>query len=66
MRELKKYVAWKADQNCNPIDGTDRIFSGVSKRTIIKHLAYEEKVLHNHNDMVVRLTDGTMWCVSEY
>lgn len=62
---LKKYNAWKAKSNCEPIEGTDRILTGFSKRSIIKHLAFEEGVEYKHNDMIVKLQDGTIWCVSE-
>ena len=65
METQHKYNAWKAKSNCEPIEGTDRIFTGVSKRSIIKHLAFEEGVEHHHNDMIVRCKDGTVWCVSQ-
>ncbi len=39
--------------------------AGVSKRAIIKHLAFEEGVEHRHDDMIVRCKDGKMWCVSQ-
>lgn len=60
-----KYNAWKAKSNGEPIEGTDRILTGVSKRSIIKHLAFEEGVEYQHNDMIVRCKDGTTWCVSQ-
>lgn len=41
---MKKYNVWKADSNGNPIEGTDRVISGISKRAMIKHLAHEEGV----------------------
>ena len=62
---MKRYNAWKADEKCNPIEGTDRILVGQSKRAVIKHLADEEGVKHQHNDMIVRCKDGTIWCVSQ-
>jgi hypothetical protein len=62
----KNYLAWKAKANGDPIDGTDRILTGASKREIIKHLAFEEGVKHQHNDMIVKLNDGTMWCVKQF
>jgi hypothetical protein len=65
MDSLKKYNAWLADKNCEPIPGTDKILTGRSKRAVIKHLAYEEGVEHKHNDMIVRLPNGNCWCVSE-
>lgn len=61
---MKKYDVWKADKNGNPIDGTDRVIKAKSKRDVIKHLAHEEGVEHNHNDMVVQCNDGTLWCCS--
>ena len=61
---MNKYNAWKVDKNGDPIEGTDRLLNGISKRAIIKHLAFEEGVEHLHNDMIVRCKDGTMWCVS--
>ena len=60
---MNRYNAWKSKPNGYPIEGTDRIFTGVSKRAIIKHLAYEEGVEHKHNDVIVRCKDGTMWSV---
>jgi hypothetical protein len=65
MKTQHKYNAWKAKPNSEPIDGTDRILIGVSKRAIIKYLAYEEGVEYQHNDMIVRCKDGTIWCVSK-
>lgn len=62
---MNRYNAWKAKPNCEPIEGTDRILTGVSKRAILKHLAYEEKVEYQHNDMIVRCKDGNMWCVTK-
>lgn len=59
-----RYLAWKSDSSCNPIAGTDRILEGKSVRWILQHLAYEEKVEHNHNDVIVRCKDGTFWNVS--
>lgn len=59
------YNAWKANSNCEPIEGTDRTLTCESKRAVIKHLAFEEGVEHKHNDMLVRCKDGTIWCVSK-
>jgi hypothetical protein len=62
----KKYHAWKAKAStCEPIEGTDRILKGKSKRAVLDHLAYEENVVRQHYSLVVRCTDGTFWCVSE-
>jgi len=63
--KLNRYNAWKADSKCNPIPDTDRIFTGKSKRAVVKHLAYEEGVEHLHNDSTVKCKDGTIWCVSK-
>jgi hypothetical protein len=63
--QRQKYNAWKAKSNGEPIEGTDRILTGVSKRAIIKHLAFEEGVEHRRDDMIVRCKDGKMWCVSQ-
>lgn len=65
MEAQHKYNAWKAKSNGDPIEGTDRILTGVSKRMIIKHLAFEEGVEYQHNDMIVKCKDGTIWCVSK-
>lgn len=65
MKPQNKYQAWKAGPKCEPIEGTDRILTGESKRAVLKHLAYEEGVEHMHNDMIVRCKDGTMWLVSK-
>jgi len=65
METQYKYNAWKAKTNGDPIEGTDRILTGVSKREIIKHLAFEEGVEYQHNDMTVRCKDGTIWCASK-
>ena len=43
----------------------DRVFTGKSKRDVIKHLAFEEGVEHKHNDVIVKCKDGTIWCVSK-
>ena len=64
METQHKYNAWKAKSNGDPIEGTDRIFTGISKRAVIKHLAFQEGVKSRHNDMMVRCKDGTVWHVS--
>lgn len=66
MKTVHKYNAWKAKSNGEPIEGTDRILLGVSLRMVIKHLANEEGVEYNHNDMIVRCKDTTLWCVSKF
>lgn len=63
--QTNRYNAWKADSKCEPIPDTDRVFTGKSKRDVIKHLAFEEGVEHKHNDVIVKCKDGTIWCVSK-
>ncbi len=63
MKTLKTYYAWKATSKGEPIENTDRKLTGTSKRAVLAHLAYEEKVPHNQNDMVVQLPNGDFWCV---
>jgi hypothetical protein len=65
MKKQNKYNAWKAKSNGDPIEGTDRVLIGTSKRAIIKHLAHEESVEHNHNDLSVKLPNGDRWHVSK-
>ena len=66
MVTVKKYHAWKAKANtCEPVEGTDRILTGKSKRAILDHLAYEENVVRQHHSLVVRCNDATFWCVSK-
>lgn len=65
MMETNRYNAWKSNQKGEPIEGTDRILTGSSKRSILKHLAYEEGVEHQHNDVIIRCQDGTTWHVSK-
>jgi hypothetical protein len=61
---MKKYNAWKANSKCEPIEGTDRILLGENKRNVLRHLAYEEGVEYKHGDLIVKLPNGEMWCVS--
>jgi hypothetical protein len=63
--QLNRYNAWKADSKCEPIPDTDRVFTGKSKRAVVKHLAYEEGVENMHNDILVKCKDGTTWFVSK-
>jgi len=60
-----KYNAWKADAKSNPIEGTDKIFLAKTKRAVLRHIAYEEGVDYQHNDVCVRCKDGTTWCVKK-
>ena len=65
METKQKYNAWKALPNGEPVEGTDKILVGVSKRAIMKHLAYEEGVEYKHNDLSVLCKDGTTWHASK-
>ena len=65
MKKQYKYNAWKAKPNCDPIEGTDKILSGTSKRATLDHLAFEEGVKRGHNEMLVRCNDGMLWFVSK-
>ena len=65
MEKQHKYNAWKADKNCNPIEGTDRIFTAKSKRSVIKHLAHEEGVEILPGALIVKCKDGTFWNASK-
>ena len=62
-QEQYKYYAWLSDKDSNPIEGSDRIISGPSKRWILEMIAYENKVEHLHNSPIVRLPNGDVWCV---
>jgi hypothetical protein len=62
----KKFNVWRADANCNPIESTDKVYVGPSKRWIMKHIAYENGVKINHGDLIVRLPNGEMYCASEF
>ena len=64
-KQQYRYQAWKAQPNCDPIEGTDRILTGTSKRAILRHLAYEEGVEYEHSGIRVKCKDGTMWFVSK-
>jgi hypothetical protein len=63
--EEYKYNAWKAKANGEPIMGTDKTYIGVSKRAVLKHLAFEEKVPYENSGTIVRCNNGDMWCVSK-
>jgi hypothetical protein len=62
---MPKYNAWKADAKCDPIEGTDRVLEGPSKRWVAAHIAAEEKVTITPGAQIVRLLDGTFWCISK-
>ena len=42
METLNRYNVCKTNKNCEPIEGSDRIITGVSRRAIATHLANEE------------------------
>lgn len=60
---IKRYPCWKADSKGNPIEGTDRIIVGTSKRSVVRHLAHESTVDWKQGDLLVRLANGDCWCV---
>jgi len=64
-KELKRYCAWKTDKDGNPIEGEEKYYTGVSKRRVLNHIAYENNIPYHHNPILVRLNDGTMWFVSQ-
>ena len=64
-KKKKKYHAWKTDKDFNPMVGFDRIYTGLSERAILNHIAYEEGLEYQHNRRLVRLDDGTMWFVTK-
>jgi len=64
-KKLYRYNAWKTNDNFEPIEGTDRILTGPSKRWIVKHLASEEGVEYKNDIMMVKCKDDTLWFVSK-
>ena len=64
METLNRYNVCKTNKNCEPIEGSDRIITGVSRRAITKHLAYEEGVEIPANICIVRCKDDNIWHVS--
>lgn len=62
---MKRFNAWMANSKCEPIEGTGRILLGVSKRAVLQHIADENNVKHQRSSMVVKLSDGNFWCVSQ-
>lgn len=64
METLNRYNVFKTNKNCEPIEGSDRIITGLSRRAIAKHLAYEEGVEMPANSYIVRCKDGSIWHVS--
>jgi len=63
MKNQKTYFVWKANSNGDPIEGTDRVLSGSSKKSVVKHLAYEEGVQYNEGDILVRCKNDDIWLV---
>ena len=64
METLNRYNVCKTNKNCEPIEGSYRIITGLSRRAIAKHLAYEEGVETPANSYIVRCKDGNIWHVS--
>lgn len=64
MEKQKKYSVWLADSKCNPINGTDRIMIGPSKKYVLKYLAYEENITYQGWESLISLPNGNRWCVS--
>jgi len=63
---MKKFNVWKTTPNGDPIEGTDKIYTGPSKRWIIKHIAYENNVKIRTGALIVKLPNGEMFCASEF
>ena len=62
MGKIKLFHVWKADSNCEPIDGTDRMIRANSMREVMRMIAFEEKIInHIHNSLIVRLPHGDFW-----
>lgn len=62
---MPRYNAWKSQGNCEPIEGTDRTLEAKTKRLAIRHLAYEEGIKWEYNDMQVICKDGTRWNIQK-
>jgi len=58
------YFAWKTDNRGNPIEGIEKTYRGVSKRAVLKHIAFEEGVEFKPTDLFVICKDGTRWHVT--
>ncbi len=58
MNKEDLYNTWEAEPNGDPIEGTDKIYSGISKRAVIKHIAYERGVKIDEGDQSVKLENG--------
>ncbi len=63
MKTQRKYFVWKTNSNGEPIDGTDRVLTGSSKKSVVKHLAYEEGVQYTEGDILVKCKNGDVWFV---
>lgn len=61
---MKTYNVWRSKPNCEPIEGTDKVYSGKSKRSVMKHVAWENKVEINEGDIIVRLPNGEFFSCS--
>jgi hypothetical protein len=54
MKGERSYIAWKTDSKLEPIEGTDRVLKGSSRKSIVKHITYEEGVIYKEGDIMVR------------
>ena len=63
MKSQRKYQVWKTDSKCEPINGTDRVMSGSNRKSVVKHLAYEEGVTYKEGDILVKCKNGDIWFV---
>lgn len=60
---LNRYDAWKVNSDGLPVDDKERIFKSVSAKYVLRLLAYEEGVEYNGLSSILRLKDGSFWCV---
>lgn len=61
MANTKKYLAFKVNKDCTPIEGTDRILLGDNIHSVFSYLASEESVKYNGNGYTLRLPNGDFW-----
>jgi len=58
-----KFEAWKSDSKCNPIENTERNFTGPNREFVLKFLAFEEGVELKPGSIHVECQDGSRWNV---
>jgi hypothetical protein len=63
MKTQRTYFVWKTKSNGDLIEGTDRVLSGSSKKSVVKHLAHEEDTQYKEGDTLVRCKNGDIWFV---